>query len=219
MKKILRSLMFLLIATFLIGGAANATLLNLPENRWPDIFSDTSGIYTYDADTNILTITSRAQTIMYTSDVGSLSPIYDGSGLLYGWYTAQFLVDGSGNFAGNSGGLLIEGSLTSGVGTKQTLLQGNITNFGWTYNEGKPIFDYVFEVTGGSLESYFLNGYGYSYSTIGITTWDGSWGEDKNHSGSKVKTDTVPVPEPSTLMLLGSGLVGLGLYRWRRTKM
>jgi len=29
---------------------------------------------------------------------------------------------------------------------------------------------------------------------------------------------TAPVPEPGTLMLLGPGLIGIGLYRWKRKK-
>jgi len=39
-----------------------------------------------------------------------------------------------------------------------------------------------------------------------------------NFSGTIVKHDTAPVPEPSSLLLLGSGLLSAALLRVRRKK-
>ncbi len=56
--------------------------------------------------------------------------------------------------------------------------------------------------------------------TGGITQWNGLLGahyiEDYNAVKTYVPQNTTPVPEPSTLTLLGAGLLGLGFVR-RRT--
>ena len=56
----------------------------------PDIFSDTTGSYSYDASTDLFTSTAKALTI--TFDGVNLIPITSGS------YSASFYVNSSGNY-------------------------------------------------------------------------------------------------------------------------
>src|SRR4030042_5673942 len=127
MKKILMSLFLSVIATFLIAGSVNATLLGL-DLQTPDIFSDTTGTYSYNSSTDLLTFDATALTI--TFDDVTLITITGGD------YNADFYVDSTGNLSGGVPGndLTITGSFTdpnSNVVITGTLLTGEVTNFGW----------------------------------------------------------------------------------------
>lgn len=207
MKKLLL-LAMVMVVTLFVAGNAHAALLGIHLGV-PDIFSDSTGTYSYDSGTQLMTYTAKAITI--TFDGVNLIPITGGG------YSAQFKVDNAGNFVSGVSGddLTISGSFTyNSIPYSGNLLTGEITDFGWetgTY----ALFDYYIDVQGGALASYFGSTAG-DVASAENHNFTGNW--QANHSGSKVKHDTAGlIPEPSSMLLLGMGILGLfGLGKRRK---
>jgi len=197
--------------------SSTATLIGI-DLALPDIYSNSTGTYSYDSATGLFTCTAQASTITFNGT--TLIPITNGS------YSVQFHVDGSGNFSGGVDGiddLTISGSFTyNGINYSGVLLTGEVTNFGWQNIPGTKyaLFDLTFDSTGGALQGFYAgseNKGGDIFSSE-ISNFTGNW--DTNHSGTKVKHDTAPVPEPTTILLFGLGIVGIAVFgrrRFRRT--
>ena len=213
MKK-LNYLSILLIFILLMPVGADATLIGV-DIALPDIYSNSTGTYNYNSSTDLFTCTAQASTI--TFDGTTLIPITNGS------YSIQFHVDSSGNFSGGVSDLTISGSFTyNGINYSGVLLTGEVTNFGWQNIPGTKyaLFDLTFDSTGGALQGFYAGSgnKGVDIFSSEISNFTGDW--NTNHSGKKVKHDTAPVPEPTTIFLFGLGIVGIAVFgrkRFRRT--
>jgi hypothetical protein len=216
MKK-LNYLSILLIFILLMPVGADATLIGV-DIGLPDIYSNSTGTYNYNSTTHLFTCTATASTI--TFDGTTSIPITGGS------YSVQFYVDSSGNFSGgvvSGSDLTISGAFTyNNINYSGVLLTGEVTNFGW---QNIPLtkyalFDLTFDSKGGALQGFYAasGNKGVDIFSSEISNFTGNW--NVNHSGSKVKHDTAPVPEPATILLFGLGIVGIALFgrkRFRRT--
>jgi hypothetical protein len=198
-----------LLSIFLMPCSSTATLIGL-DLIVPDITSNSTGKYSYDAGTNLFS--STATPFIITFDGINFTPITGGS------YSAKFYVDESGNFAGGVGGydLIISGFFSyGGKDYSGTLIAGEVTNFGWLNIPGPyAIFDFSFDATGGTLIDFYGGGKGGDVLTSESSTFTGNW--NKSHSGTKVKHDTAPLPEPDTILLFGLGIVGIAVFGRRK---
>ena len=208
MKKIILACTVLMM---FCGGTAYGELIGVNLGL-PDILSDSTGNYIYNADTNLFT--SHAIPLTITFDNITLFPINGGGAT----YDLAFYVDESGNFAGGVAGndLTIRGSSVAlGWAPGTLILAGEVTNFGWQDLAGqRAAFDFTFDFTAGVLAPQYAvyGSKGADIITAEASNFTGSW--TVNHaSNSKVKHDTAPsIPEASTLMLFGSGLSGVLFY-------
>lgn len=160
------------------------------------------------------TITFGATALSVTFDGVTPIEIDDGT------YFAQFHVDNNGHFSGGIPGddLKIYGDIDAnndGVHDYTGLLiSGNVTNFGFLDSGPYVYFDYLFDVTGGSLASFYTDGIGSNIVSSDCSTFADNW--NVSHGGIKVKHDTgpdpvaTPVPPSWILTLFSFGMVCIG---------
>lgn len=193
---IIGSVCLLLILTV---GSAQATPLNLILFDFPDISSAFIDV-TYGAGSDTFAASGFAQEL---DDDGIGSP----EAIAGGTFDINASINSSGVASG--GTLTIGGTIASLSFNTGTLLTGILTAFGFPNAGGDP-FEFLFEVTGGDAAGL------YGSLPAGVilsgTKFGGSFNVDfDNLSGGLQGTglafsNTAPVPEPGTLLLLLSGI-------------
>ena len=195
----------LLAAGLLLGSAAQAAPLDLLLADSPDIFS--SGINVdYTAITGDFTATGTAST--FEGDGVAPAVLITG-----GTFDLTASIDNSGVLSG--GTLTIGGTIPSlGVGPG-SLLTGTLTSLGFpTSGSGDPL-EFLFDVTGGDLASFYGTSGGIILTESGFI---GGFATDFSNVPFTGVADTgTVVPVPAAAWLFGSGLLGLAGIARRRS--
>jgi len=222
MKRLLM-LMAVLMALLMVVGTASAALIGLKgQLGYPDIMFDNTGKINYTANNGSFVLDADDWKIAYAD--GSVDYL-TGPGFMTD-IKIYLTVDKNGNLVnGTMEEKVISGYVelkkynkTYGAGT--TLLAGTVVAFGWG-ESGSELghFDFLIDSLSGALVE---DGIWPNDRPTGIVAdaetlhgWSGSW--ECDFTLDKVKGDKAPVvPIPTTILLLGSGLLGFILLNRRR---
>lgn len=209
-----------LAGLLLIPVSSQAALIGLKGKLlYPDILFNTVGKINFTAGSTfgsfVLSAFDRTMTMSDGTEYYLTGP---------GFTTTMSLtidVDSSGNLVGTGKmeekvvlGEVVIGNETFGAGT--VILAGDVYAFGWGEGALLGQFDFLLNNLSGGL---ITAGIWPSNAPTGIWSlaenlwgWNGNW--NKNFLLTKVKGDKAPVPIPTTVLLLASGILGLvGLKR------
>ena len=222
---------------------ANATLLGIKgyAGAIPDVLWDSGGTIKYTASNDLFEVIAWDKDIHYLPEYPKPGSGYDGLINKVGFGIA-ITVDSSGNLTGGVSGHTYTWGSTSTTSDYDMIeyvltgfdlvykgdtytfspgdvfLAGEVVAFGWD-DVNKNQFDFLIGSVSGKLVDIGLwptnLPTGAYVDTAGNWgTWD--WTQDLNIGTEK--GDKYPVPEPATMLLLGSGLLGMGVYARRRFK-
>ena len=221
-SRIHRTILFATLVCLIVGSAtiAQAESLGLNPTGSPDI-TTFYGTTDYNAGTGLFTATAYSWCAML-DNVNNICN-YDSDGNDLPVFGISMNVNGDG--VPTSGALSVNGYFYDpdsgnsylGISESTTLLTGTIDKFGFSGSGESAELEFVFNVTGGALQSagVYPAQVGVLFHQSGYTDWTHDFSANVAFS-DMFNVSSVPIPEPSGWALLSSLAVGGGLsFGWR----
>jgi hypothetical protein len=200
--KSLLAFVALLFASVAVTSSSQASLINLTQG-YPDIFSAGVSV-TYNAGTDAFNLHGQSLTLTQTDlTVHTItSGVFDIS-----------MTVATGGVISPGGTIAITGTVPDVGATSGTLLQGTITQIGYSNPPGGNIFEFLFTATGGDLLPAGAHG------GVVVDSWNakatgfnGSFDANFSNTAAWGVADAY-LPEPATMAFLAFGATTLALCR------